>query len=45
MFDYIQKFMECGEDPFIGAGYRENSVDGTRFEYQDCLRPTAEYKK
>ncbi|MCF2684304.1 glycosyltransferase, partial [Faecalicatena contorta] len=43
--NYIQNFMECGDAPFIGAGYRENSVDGTRFEYQDCLRLAAEYKK
>lgn len=43
--DYIQKFMECGDAPFIGAGYRENSMDGTRFEYPDCLRPIEEYKQ
>lgn len=43
--DYIQKFMECEDAPFIGAGYRENTEEGTRFEYQDCLRLTAEYKK
>ena len=43
--DYIQKFMECGDAPFIGAGYRENPVDGTRFEYQACSRLTLEYKK
>ena len=44
MDDYIQKFMECGNSPFIGAGYRENSVDGTRFEYAERLRPIEEYK-
>ena len=44
MDDYIQKFMEFGNEPFIGAGYRENSVDGTRFEYPDRLRPIEEYK-